>query len=242
MRFVIGDIHGEISKLRALLSNLQQYEIEELIFIGDYLDKGEDSKATLLFIRELSEKFDCTFLMGSHEYAWLQFIENGSHKDFLLAYGGLKTLRDFGLSSLDPKDVHEAIYLPFKDLFDSLKIFLILNEYVISHSGISLDILENEDWNLVDPGKFVFNRYDFIRHEGLIMDRVAIFGHTGFVYPYYDGWKIGIDTGAVYLKDAPLTAFELGDKFFIDSFNRKLMLEDIDTNTCPVIIRSKRGE
>ena len=47
MKFIIGDIHGEITKLKLLVKFIKDIDDKpELIFIGDYLDKGESSKKT----------------------------------------------------------------------------------------------------------------------------------------------------------------------------------------------------
>ena len=60
MRFVIGDIHGEISKLKLLIKYILTLDKDpELIFIGDYLDKGEDPLAVLEFLISLNKQYDC---------------------------------------------------------------------------------------------------------------------------------------------------------------------------------------
>jgi serine/threonine protein phosphatase 1 len=237
MKFVIGDIHGEVTKLMDLISNLRRYEIENLIFVGDYIDKGEDSRGTLLFLEKLSQEFECTFLVGNHEYAWRKFIEDGDYREFLLRYGGKSTCKDFGMEVFEPEEAKRRLYLPFEGFFLSLKKFIILETYIISHSGISPNFVEREEWDSIDVKEFLFQRYEFVGYDKMVKDRLFIFGHTAFMYPFYDGMKIGIDTGAAYAEDAPLTAFELDNRFFIDSFDRTQKLQDLDARTCPIIIR-----
>lgn len=53
MTYAIGDIHGEVTLLRRLLALLPFREEDTLVFLGDYLDRGEDSVATILALREL---------------------------------------------------------------------------------------------------------------------------------------------------------------------------------------------
>ena len=112
MKFVIGDIHGEVTKLRQLILQLTKVGIERLVFVGDYIDKGEDSKATLEFLQVLSRKYRCDFLLGNHEYAWLRFIKSGEYRDFLLKYGGQETKRGFRVLYLTPQTPQKALYFP----------------------------------------------------------------------------------------------------------------------------------
>ena len=74
MTYAIGDLHGEITQLRRLLSLLSLRSEDTLVFLGDYLDRGEDSVATILALRELKRSHPaCIFLRGNHEDAWLSF-------------------------------------------------------------------------------------------------------------------------------------------------------------------------
>ena len=68
MIFVIGDIHGEILKLKKIISNiLNMGKYPTLVFIGDYIDKGENSKEVLDYLLDLQTKENCIFLWGNHE-------------------------------------------------------------------------------------------------------------------------------------------------------------------------------
>jgi len=48
MTYAIGDLHGEVTLLQQLLTILPLQEQETLVFLGDYMDRGEDSIATIL--------------------------------------------------------------------------------------------------------------------------------------------------------------------------------------------------
>jgi serine/threonine protein phosphatase 1 len=81
MIWVIGDIHGMLDPLKRLLTKLMElhysgaegFEIERLIFIGDYIDYGPSSKEVVDLLIDLP--FDKVFLMGNHEDLLLQFIK-----------------------------------------------------------------------------------------------------------------------------------------------------------------------
>lgn len=233
---MVGDIHGEITKLKQLVGNIEKYPVERLIFIGDCLDKGENSKNTLQFLNELSGKYQCDFILGDHEYTWLKFINSGEYREFILKYGGKVTMRDFGISKLDPQLAYKKLYSPFKEFFDRLKKFVILENYIVSHSGINPILADNDNWEQLDEKEFIFQRNEFIGMKRLIKNKKFIFGHTAFTAPWYDDYKIAIDTGAVYSKIAPLTAFEIEEEFFINNIGLRQDLVDFDISANPDII------
>ena len=161
MTFVIGDIHGEITKLKSLMKNL--YSIDKkctLIFIGDYINKGENSKKVLDYIIKLK---NATFLMGNHEYYLLEYIKNGKYKDKLDLYAKGTTFKDF---QLDYFTLKEKLYKPYRSFFDNLKKYLILDDYFISHAGINPKYA-NYDISTIQLEAFLFNRYDFFKYENL---------------------------------------------------------------------------
>jgi len=222
MTFVIGDIHGEITKLKNLIDNIRRVDKEVVwIFVGDYINKGEDSKAVLNYLMKLENSI---FLMGNHEYYFLQYIQEGKFEKEVLKYGLKSTFEDFDMNLTT---LEEKLYKPYRKFFDNLKFFYETEKYFISHAGINLDYIKH-DFNTLSAEKFfMFSRYDFFNYKNKIHDKVSIFGHTGFNYPYYDGYKIGIDTAAVYSKESRLTAFCLEEDFFINNENEKLLLKDL---------------
>ena len=96
MKFIIGDIHGEITKLKLLVKFIKDIvDRPELIFIGDYLDKGESSKKTLDFLIQLKNELKCVFIEGNHEYQWLNVSKENNIEEYLLKYGGKLTINSF---------------------------------------------------------------------------------------------------------------------------------------------------
>lgn len=66
----IGDLHGEVTLLRTLVQHLPADGVQ-LMFLGDYLDRGEDSVGTIQYLMELAHERSCIFLRGNHDAAWL---------------------------------------------------------------------------------------------------------------------------------------------------------------------------
>jgi serine/threonine protein phosphatase 1 len=231
MTYVIGDIHGEVTKVKNLVENI--YAIDnsaKLVFLGDYVNKGENSKAVLNYLITLKH---CTFLMGNHEYYFLEFLKNGTYADKLKKYADSTTFVDF---DMDLTTIKEKFYMPYKTFFDNLESYYTTKNYFVSHAGVTPSFAKNQLRD-IPLKEFLFNRYDFFNYKEKIHGRVAIFGHTGFNYPYFDGYKIGIDTAAVYSVNSPLTSFCLEDEYFLNDKNEKLFLNELKLDRTPWINR-----
>lgn len=76
-RYVIGDIHGCYKSLQALLEKLAPNKEDELIFLGDYIDRGPNSSGVIDLLLELSEQLNCHFLRGNHEQMLLDAYQKG---------------------------------------------------------------------------------------------------------------------------------------------------------------------
>ena len=78
---VIGDIHGCYDELKDLMETLEEeYEyrrgIDKLVFLGDYIDRGNNSRLVIEFIRNLQENNDNVIaLMGNHEDMLLNYYK-----------------------------------------------------------------------------------------------------------------------------------------------------------------------
>jgi serine/threonine protein phosphatase 1 len=108
--FAIGDIHGELGQLEALLARLPALdEADTLVFLGDYLDRGPDAAGVIELIRHgLPERTQARIvtLRGSHEDAWLRVRREG-WLEFILPVGNgcLASLRSFrGGQPVSPGD------------------------------------------------------------------------------------------------------------------------------------------
>lgn len=236
MNYVIGDIHGEITKLSVLIDNIFKIDaFPSFVFIGDYIDKGENSRLVLDFLLDLNNKCQCVFLRGNHEHYWLSLDKNNVEiEQALFRYGAKNTIESFNTN--DIYITQKLLLDRYSLLFNNLKDFYIIDNFVITHSGIppSQFQKELEDIKQVD---FLFNRYDFIGKNELFKNKIVIFGHTGFYYPYYDGFKIGLDTSACYINEQPLTAFCTCNNLFINSSGDQYELSSLSIDSCPVIPR-----
>ncbi|MFO8163304.1 MAG: metallophosphoesterase family protein [Thermodesulfobacteriota bacterium] len=190
--FVIGDIHGCLDMLKRLIDKIEWNPANDrLIFIGDYIDRGENSKGVIDFILRL--KKDSTLiqcLLGNHEQMFLDYLSGVDSQTFLLN-GGLSTLRSYEAIKKSKDD--PLIPSSHLDFFSSLLTMIELEHYYIVHAGFQPNI-GIEDQNLND---MLWIREEFI-HSDYDFGKVVIFGHTPFNSPLVMKNKIGIDTGAVF--------------------------------------------
>lgn len=113
----IGDVHGCANALAALLGATQPTELDTLVFLGDFIDRGPDSRGVLEQVIALGERCPVVPLMGNHEEMLLAALEGQSELDFWLKFGGMEALASYGLRSrheVSPPDLRALI--PYKHL------------------------------------------------------------------------------------------------------------------------------
>ena len=193
----ITDIHGEFGKLESLLSKIEAKKDDIFVFMGDYIDRGANSKEVVDRIMQLSEEYECVYLIGSHEYAYLHY-----HQDYFKYlfenYGGDATVRSYG--SFD------NIGRIHGEFFKGLKFYHLTDKYLFVHAGInpSRPLEKQSEEDLV----YIRSRFYESKHN---LPQKIIFGHTDFDSPYIADDKIGIDLGCGKYKNAKLCGLILSE-------------------------------
>jgi serine/threonine protein phosphatase 1 len=201
--FAIGDIHGCLDKLRKLLGLIDvDWENDTVVFMGDYIDRGPDSKRVVDYVLELRKKHEqVVCLKGNHEWMFLNYLDH-REEHIYLTNGGRDTLQSYGIS---PYEQDRKAKLPPKHLqfFETLLPCYETENYVFAHAGVRPGI----PMGLQDPYDLIWIRHEFfLSDHGL--KKTVVFGHTPFKGEPFVGEKmIGIDTGAVY--GGMLTCLEL---------------------------------
>ena len=93
----IGDIHGHSDALASLVRLINPQPDDTLVFLGDYIDRGPDSKGVLNQLIELADRCRLVPLKGNHEEMMLGAREGRSDFKFWMTFGG-----DFALESYGP--------------------------------------------------------------------------------------------------------------------------------------------
>lgn len=193
----ISDIHGELKKLNSVLSKIDMRPDDIFIFMGDYIDRGPDSKGVVERVLELGETYSCIYLIGSHEYALLHAKKDDYYNYLFWNYGGPATVKSYG-------GRFENILTTHGDFFRSLKFYHLTDDYLFVHAGIDprYSLEEQSETDLV------YIRSAFYRNKHNLKQKV-IFGHTEFDTPLVQDDKICIDLGCGKYKNAKLCALIL---------------------------------
>lgn len=209
--FVIGDVHGCFEMLDRLLTYWNS-DSEQLIFIGDLIDRGMRSREVVQLAMKLKEDYGAIIIGGNHESLLLEWLDSPTvHTSFYYMVGGEQTLASFYhqqmVHTLLPEQLAEQMTHDYAEeihFLRSLPDYFEKSHYIFVHAGVNLDIT---DWKNSGSQYFRTIREPF--HQGLNRTgKTIVFGHTPTrrLHPDKrdDLWistcktKIGLDGAAVY--------------------------------------------
>ncbi|HTU03674.1 MAG TPA: metallophosphoesterase family protein [Candidatus Sulfotelmatobacter sp.] len=196
--YVIGDIHGCLDPLQRLIDKVKPKPGDELIFVGDYIDRGPQSRQVVDYLLGLPHRR--IFLMGNHEKMLLDFLD-GEDQELFLANGGQATLRSYGGDPDDIPDAHRAFFKSLRPMYET-------TDYLFVHAGIR-PMVPLAEQNIRD---LVWIRHEFFQFIGRF-PKPVVFGHTPLRQVLMAEDRIGIDTGCVY--GGKLTCLKLPDRRLI---------------------------
>ncbi|MCF8245827.1 MAG: metallophosphoesterase [Saprospiraceae bacterium] len=170
-QFAISDIHGCNISFNALLDKIGLTTTDELYLLGDYIDRGPDSKGVLdTIIRLQSTGYKMRCLVGNHDEAILKARQDRKfYLNWVDGWGGEQTLESFSAFQWD--DITPAYWAFFKSLED----FIVVDGYILVHAGL--------DFKLADPlivteeMRFIRDWYGDIDYDWL-GSRCIVHGHT----------------------------------------------------------------
>jgi serine/threonine protein phosphatase 1 len=208
----VGDIHGRVDKLRSAISWLRRSN-RHVVFLGDYINRGPDSFATLQLLIEFNQycQNGVTFLRGNHEASLLRLLDGGDNSSFL-RHGGLTTVRSYtqdrSVGVLKrfvgsfPQDHHNFLTETTLYYEDS--------DWLLSHAGFDPAHPERRDELTMvggDRASTLFGMLD-VRH---VLHKQVVFGHYVQMSgrPYVRGGINCIDTGCGTLPTGKLTVLLL---------------------------------
>lgn len=223
--FAVGDIHGCLEELKQLLDSLPLNRESVIIFLGDYIDRGSDSKGVVSFLLEFRKKHTCIFLMGNHEQLLLDFLDFRRFEPWL-RNGGKQTIDSYTVNG-------EQMDIPGDHLqfFRSCEYFLETENFLFVHGGIPADqSIKNALKN--SKVKLIWER-DHIKATKYKWEKTIVCGHTPQKEAVLKEKLIAIDTGCVYGKGSGygyLTAIQIPSRklFQIESLNHATGIADTD--------------
>ena len=175
-RWVIPDVHGCLNTLKSLIeSRLNLTKSDVIYFLGDYIDRGPDSKGVIDFIISLQDSgYDVHCLRGNHEDYCIRAWEE-DQKRFLFRSrvekdwrknGAVKTLASFGVKR--PREINKF----YIDWMRSTKYYIELDDCILVHAGLNFKI----DNPFNDPFSMMWIR-DFKVDKNKTRGKKVIHGH-----------------------------------------------------------------
>ena len=239
--YAIGDVHGFLPQLSDVLAHLRREARsgDTVVLVGDYIDRGPDSKGCIDAILEFRERSDAEVvcLMGNHEDWFLQTLRDPRRHSWLLGMDGLDTIRSYSPDAADhirdaalragPDLFSGECALPYEvffdrlpeahlEFFENLRTHCKTDDGVFAHGGLNTDVGVLE-WQ--DREAFLWGGEEF--PEAYAGDDVVVYGHhnnavldaSGWPTPSVVGRTIGIDT----IAHGVLTAIRMPDRTLFQS-------------------------
>lgn len=195
---VIGDIHGCYKALHRLLEEIRPTADDLLIFLGDYVDRGLESRQVIDRMLDLKKQCKPVFLLGNHEIMFREVLR-GAPAWMWLEVGGHETLDSYGGQlSLIPASHH--------DFLNDLLPFYETDSHIFLHANYEAELpLEQQPEELLFwrhlsdsmPPAHFSGKHVYCGHTPQTSGEIADFGHLAC-----------LDTGCVM--GLYLTALEIG--------------------------------
>jgi len=220
MLYSIGDVHGRYDLLRYLHEKIMEHskqfdEVHTIVMLGDYIDRGPDSKQVIDFlITEPFTDFKHVYLKGNHEDMMIKSLYSDEEtviydvykqdmynaRNIFLGNGGTTTLESFGVEYIrlmNDKESLDHVFLPYLPFFMGLEYYYDVNGYYFVHAGIVPGVPLDQQ----DPNAVLWIRDRFLNNTD-DHGRLIIHGHTPTTtrgmgaHPEVKPNRINIDTCA----------------------------------------------
>jgi serine/threonine protein phosphatase 1 len=194
----IGDVHGCSKALDALIEAIQPTPVDTLVMLGDYVDRGPDSRGVLDRLIELGSRCRLVPILGNHDQMMLDTL-NGEDSEIWLEVGGREALESYETTEdLDviPSD-HVAFLkssLPFHET-DS-HIFAHANYYPdIPMAEQTEDMLRWESLKSFTPGPHESGKRVIVGHSSQKSGEILDLGHLVCLdtFCYGGGWLTAME-------------------------------------------------
>jgi serine/threonine protein phosphatase 1 len=207
----IGDVHGCVRSLEALLETLSPNSDDHLVFVGDYIDRGPNSRGVINLLLELREAVTCTFLRGNHEALMLDYFDQGEFELWSMN-GGLETLESY-------RTADRTIQVPetHVEFVRDTELYFETDQFLFVHAGLRPNATIAENLENADERIFLWER-NHLNATRRAWEKTVVCGHTPHGEPVNEDKLILIDTGCVYYhhpRMGKLTAVRLPEREFV---------------------------
>lgn len=208
MIYAIGDIHGMFEKLydlyASILTDIEETEDKKniIIFLGDYVDRGADSRVVLDFLMQLKDTDILTHvcLMGNHECMMINAY-NGKNVELYLNNGGDETIKSFGCDLIEQFSNNED-FKKYITWCENLPSIYVNGMYVFVHAGFNPKFSPE----MQHKETLLWKRNKSGEYDNCVY--TVVHGHTPITDPFIGLKEINVDTGA-FIEFNQLTAVRL---------------------------------
>jgi serine/threonine protein phosphatase 1 len=204
-RIAISDIHGCSKSFNALLEQIKLEKTDQLYLLGDYIDRGKDSKGVvdkIIALQKDGYKVEC--LLGNHEWLLLNApYEKSRYDNWLNRNGGLATLKSYDIAEVE--DYLSELPEDHQKFYKTLQYIIELDDYILVHAGLNF----RDDDPLSDYPAMLWIR-DWQRYidTSVTNGKKIVHGHTPRLSNYIKAdvkndqcQSYNIDCGCVYQGD-----------------------------------------
>ena len=205
----ISDIHGHLTALRAILAAIAPNKADTIVTLGDYIDRGPDSRGVINHLMQVHSSFNLVPLLGNHDEMMLKVYDGRDdlYVDWLL-FGGSATLTSYDTDR--PEDVLPAHieFLRGCRLFHESEQFFYLHGNYLADVPLSEQSPEVLLWDSVKarrPGPHSSGKTAIVGHASQKSGEILDLGYLKCVdtWCYGDGWltALHIDSGQTWQAD-----------------------------------------
>ena len=205
--YAVGDIHGRLDLVEQLLAMIDADDRSrgaartELIFLGDLVDRGPDSRGVVERLMALRAERPVRFLMGNHEEVFLRAVAGDLRAlRFLIRIGGRETLLSYDISEQEYREldydalmtlVQERVPAAHVEFLSAFEQWIEVGDYLFVHAGLRPGVALEEQAR----SDLYWIRDDFLRHRESF-GKMVVHGHSITEAVDERTNRIGIDTGA----------------------------------------------
>jgi len=190
--YAVGDIHGSLKALKTIFKQNLITKENTVVFLGDYIDRGPDSKGVLTWLIKNSKKYNFEFILGNHEIMILTAKKSPERLVEWLHFGGVQTLNSYKISN-DPNwaDKIDSTHWNF---IDNCKAYFEIDNYIFVHAGheqgkdLSSQNRHHLFWKKYEtPEQYCPDTKIICGHTSRKNGEIANFGHTVCIDTYAHG-------------------------------------------------------
>jgi serine/threonine protein phosphatase 1 len=224
--YAIGDIHGRADLLTKVLAKIDAHRgahpapTSHEIFMGDYIDRGPQSRRVIEMIMERAKKTNLVALAGNHEEILLRAASDPNAFGDWMQFGGREALLSYGIVAplhFRDRDIEEAMMqmqekIPAEhfDFFENLPAMHLVGDYVFVHAGLRPNVRLTEQTRR----DVLWIRQGFLNYRAAFPGKV-VHGHTPVRQPEIHPNRINIDTGAFVTGNLTCLVLEGGQASFL---------------------------